>query len=760
MADNLEVLELPPEAACAGSSSNNKKKVSISLPDDDKRKSSKAASTTSHALADGSSSGDGHSNDAGENHVHVPTTPLGKTLHTMQKYSIPLLAGIVVALVWCNADIESYNKVLGTGYDAQSLTGDWTIMDHRITTHFVINDIFMVFFFGIAAKEVTESCLPGGSLNPPKKAFAPLVATIGGVTGPISVYVLLCALFWSAGAFDGYTMEVPVPVVAANSSSSGRMMGEVAAAGALFAEDTHMRALAASGSASVATTLVPLDLATVIGGWGVPTATDISLAWMVAVQVFPFHHPAIDFLLLLAVADDAVGLIIIATAYPDPSHPFKAEYLLFVLGGILISFAFRRFVHVQHWWPYVVFGGIPCWYGLIGAALHPALALCFVVPFMPSTPPSSNPKQLPTLQTFEHELKLVIDLGLFFFTAANAGVQLKFVGPLTWIVVGALVLGKILGVVILVLLADAVHCAPLNTAIKKKDVLMVGSMASIGLTVALFVSGEAFQDEKLQGESKLGALLSGGMGLICIGVSKLTAGPHLAELSQSANPKRTKLAPEAYDSQLHQKHLIRASEAAFPIPAAIAEKPKLFEVDHMRAKANWSRAKGGTVKKTLSLKQLVKVRGVARRARVGFGVAHAWHPSAVARVASVPTHARPRLASPRVCLARVCGVRAYALSDAHSDGVRLLSCCRCRQRCRSRSKRQPRRRRSSPPSGRPARERPSRLPAPPPTPTTHSVARRALDAAACSPEATWVRMALPGCDPVARAWARGVCTRW
>jgi NhaA family Na+:H+ antiporter len=33
-----------------------------------------------------------------------------------------------------------------------------------------VNDIFMVFFFGIAAKEITEACLPGGSLNPPREA--------------------------------------------------------------------------------------------------------------------------------------------------------------------------------------------------------------------------------------------------------------------------------------------------------------------------------------------------------------------------------------------------------------------------------------------------------------------------------------------------------------------------------------------------------------------------------------------------------------
>jgi Na+/H+ antiporter NhaA len=66
----------------------------------------------------------------------------------------------------------------------------------------------------------------------------------------------------------------------------------------------------------------------------------------------------------------------------------------------------------------------------------------------------------------------------------------------------ALVLGKILGIMAFVLLMDKCRVAPLNKQIRPADVAMVGSMASIGLTVALFVSGEAFSDERLQGEAK------------------------------------------------------------------------------------------------------------------------------------------------------------------------------------------------------------------------------------------------------------------
>ena len=109
-----------------------------------------------------------------------------------------------------------------------------------------------------------------------------LVGTIGGVAGPIGVYMGLVAVQWAAGSFEGYEME-PIDDASA---------------------DGHRRMLASTNA-----TLVPVTLSDLMYGWGVPTATDISLAWAVAVRVFPFRHPAIDFLLLLAVADDAIGLV-------------------------------------------------------------------------------------------------------------------------------------------------------------------------------------------------------------------------------------------------------------------------------------------------------------------------------------------------------------------------------------------------------------------------------------------------------------------
>ena len=49
---------------------------------------------------------------------------------------------------------------------------------------------------------------------------------------------------------------------------------------------------------------------------------------------------------------------------------------------------------------------------------------------------------------------------------------------------------------------------------------MVAFIASMGLTVALFVAGEAFYNEELQGQAKMGALLSGLVGPIAILINK------------------------------------------------------------------------------------------------------------------------------------------------------------------------------------------------------------------------------------------------
>lgn len=89
-------------------------------------------------------------------------------MELLQEFSIPLILGVVVAMVWANLAPASYDYLVHA-----SPFGEHS----HINVQFLMNDIFMALFFGLAAKEITESCLPGGALNPPRKAVNPLLGT-------------------------------------------------------------------------------------------------------------------------------------------------------------------------------------------------------------------------------------------------------------------------------------------------------------------------------------------------------------------------------------------------------------------------------------------------------------------------------------------------------------------------------------------------------------------------------------------------------
>ena len=53
------------------------------------------------------------------------------------------------------------------------------------------------------------------------------------------------------------------------------------------------------------------------------------------------------------------------------------------------------------------------------------------------------------------------------------------------------------------------------------DLIMAGFIAALGLTVALFVAAEAYVDPSLQGQAKMGALLSGLVGFVAVALGRI-----------------------------------------------------------------------------------------------------------------------------------------------------------------------------------------------------------------------------------------------
>ena len=360
----------------------------------------------------------------------------------IRAYSIPLILGVIVALIVANAAPHWY---------------EYWIEEHlffgKFTFAWFVENVFMVFFFGTAGIEIVHALSPGGALNPIKKAVTPLMATLGGVLGPAGLFLLLNHFFghpdWS-------------------------------------------------------------------NGWGICTATDIALAWLFAKLVFGKDHPAVSFLLLLAVADDAIGLAIIAIFYPTPGQPIRPIFLLLVLAGMLVAFLFRK-LKVKTYWPYILVAGILCWLGLFKTGVSPALSLVFVVPFLPNSKKEFEALEKfgkeTTLTKFEHNVGPIVDYGLFFFGFSMAGVRFSVMSALTFIVMISLIVGKMFGISLFTFIFGHGFKFGLPKGMSNLDVIVAGIVGGTGLTVALFVTNAAYTDIAIQGAAKMGALFSVAAGI-------------------------------------------------------------------------------------------------------------------------------------------------------------------------------------------------------------------------------------------------------
>ena len=357
--------------------------------------------------------------------------------------SLLLLAGTVVAVVWANVDFPTYDAIA-----------------HPL--HFWVNDVGMVFFFALAAKEVFEATLPGGALASGRQAMSPLAAAVGGMAAPAAIYVTL------------------------------------------------------------ALTLGPADLSR---GWAIPCATDIAFSAMVARFIFPRGHSAVPFLLLLAIADDALGLVILAVFYPSGTLSFTALTLLMTAAIVVAAWLRRR--RTRSFWPYIVGPGALSWAALYWGGFHPALALVPIVPLMPHSTRDLGlfePReglQPDTLNRFEHWWSTPVQVVLLLFGFANAGVPVGEIGPGTYYVLTALLIGKPVG--ILLFSAGARVCgARLPSGLDVRDLVVVGIAASIGFTVSLFFATAAFPGGAALAQTKMGALLSFAAAPLALFVSRLT----------------------------------------------------------------------------------------------------------------------------------------------------------------------------------------------------------------------------------------------
>jgi Na+:H+ antiporter, NhaA family len=422
--------------------------------------------------------------------------PLGGALReflaTEVAGGVVLVVAAAAALVWANSPWSaSYDTLWTTDLDVA--LGRWEL--HLDLRHWV-NDGLMAIFFVVVALEVKRELLEG-ELREVRKAALPVVAAVGGMVVPAALYL----------AFNP------------------------------------------SGDAA--------------RGWGIPMATDIAFALGVAALVARSLPAGLRlFLLTLAIVDDIGAIVVIAVFY---SSGVAFEWLAAAVALVGGAYLLRRAGVIFP--PFFVAFGAAVWLALHEAGVHPTLAgvaMGLLAPasarFDPQdvaarreelldvwTPAAARRtsalarQSVSPMEWLEHGLHPWTSLGVVpLFALANAGVSLSAsdvgdaVGSaVTWGVLVGLMLGKTVGITGFAWLAVRLGIAALPVGATWRHLIGTATLAGIGFTVSLFVTGLAFERPDLVDHAKIGILTASALATALATVILVRA-PSAAEDSADA----------------------------------------------------------------------------------------------------------------------------------------------------------------------------------------------------------------------------------
>lgn len=303
-------------------------------------------------------------------------------------------------------------------------------------------------------------------------------------------------------------------------------------------------------------------------GAAIPMATDIAFSLGI-LSLFGRRVPIglKIFLATLAVADDLIGITVIAVFYTDSLYP---EYLVYAAVLFAVMIAGMRF-RVSSKMFYIIMGtGV--WFLFLNSGIHPTIAgvlTAFCVPARPQMKTSRfineikevlaefpasdghrkgknrilSPEQMNMLKNVEsasdkvisplqdledslHPLVNYLIIPLFAF--ANAGVSLdgitlqNLATGVTPAVAAGLFVGKFAGILSFSTIAIRMKISEMPQGVTWRSLAGVSALGGIGFTVSFFISSLAFGEEhaRLLSDAKLGiiagSLLSGLAGWIIL----------------------------------------------------------------------------------------------------------------------------------------------------------------------------------------------------------------------------------------------------
>jgi len=274
-------------------------------------------------------------------------------------------------------------------------------------------------------------------------------------------------------------------------------------------------------------------------GWGAAMSTDTAFALGVLALVAPGGTRLRVRLLTIAVVDDLVALVVIATAYTEHVSLLPLVVAVGVFGVLLAL----RYVPITARTPAAIVLGVAVWVALLKSGIDPVISGLAVGLATGAYPPARTDleqvtqltrsfREQPTpalarsaqlgvasalspndrLQYRLHPWTSFVIVPLFAF--ANAGIHIDGAllgdavrSPITLGIVVGYVVGKPVGVVAATWLATQSVLRGLRLALSWPVIAGGGVVAGIGFTVSLLIVGKAFDGRRLE-EAKLGVLAS------------------------------------------------------------------------------------------------------------------------------------------------------------------------------------------------------------------------------------------------------------
>ncbi|UBU18303.1 Na+/H+ antiporter NhaA [Nonomuraea gerenzanensis] len=256
--------------------------------------------------------------------------------------------------------------------------------------------------------------------------------------------------------------------------------------------------VAAAVGGVVAPALVYLAIAgpAAAEGWAIPTATDIAFALAVLAVIGRSLPDALrTFLLTLAVVDDLIAILIIATFYTSQLA------LLPLVGALVPLVVFAVLVRrgVRAWWSLLPLA-FACWALVHASGVHATVAgvmLALTVPVLSrSTSDGPGPAE-----HFEHRFRPLsagVAVPVFAFFSAGvglgglAGLADSLSDPVAMGVVAGLLVGKPVGILAATWLVARFTRADLDEGLAWIDMVGLAILAGIGFTVSLLIGELAF----------------------------------------------------------------------------------------------------------------------------------------------------------------------------------------------------------------------------------------------------------------------------